>query len=111
MYPVKGTITLNAYTQSFSPYLLSLHGQKRYNTTKKTNGNGTLQIPHDIKETTSVPADIEDNGVDIIEDDGIHPQWLAMEKRVKLRKTRLKAEGIPSGRSPRRGSAWDGEHV
>lgn len=41
----------------------------------------------------------------------IHPDWLAMERRVKFRKPKLKGEGVLEGRSARRGSAWDGENV
>ncbi|KAJ1427787.1 hypothetical protein B484DRAFT_450177 [Ochromonadaceae sp. CCMP2298] len=40
----------------------------------------------------------------------IHPEWLAMERRVGFRKPTLKGEG-PQGRSPRRASGWDGENV
>lgn len=49
-------------------------------------------------------ADVEVSDVEI------QPHWLAMERRVKNRKLNRKDEG-PSGRSPRRNSAWSAENV
>lgn len=41
----------------------------------------------------------------------IHPDWLAMERRVTMRKLKPKKDENHSCRSPRRGSGWDGENV
>ncbi len=45
------------------------------------------------------------------EDEGIHPDWLAMERRVKFRKPKPRKSADESSRTLRRPSAWDGEHV
>ncbi len=56
------------------------------------------------------PSDTEDQVNP--EDEGIHPEWLAMERRVKSRRTKPRKEGDNQPtRSVRRSSAWDGENV
>ena len=44
-------------------------------------------------------------------DEELQPQWRALENRVNKRVSRPRVEGSPSGRGPRRGSAWDHETV
>lgn len=44
------------------------------------------------------------------DDEQLQDHWRAMERRVKMRKTKQVGEG-PRGRSPVRPSAWDHENV
>lgn len=65
-----------------------------------------------VPAPAAVPADAYPVGtpLDVSSEDELQPQWRALENRVNNRKSKKKGEG-PSGRGPRRSSAWDHDTV
>jgi len=86
-------------------------GEKPGQRSAGNSAAGTATAPPTAADTDAEDGEDATRHLVVETDEELQPQWRALESRVNNRASRPRKEGVPTGRGPRRGSAWDHENV